>query len=181
MFIGCDFATASGPTADFDCYVIIERIEDRAIIKYAEFHKGYSVGAKVLRIEELYEQYKPQSVICDESTIGFAILDELRMKGIPTEAQSFQSRARNKLLVNLKALLDHGNIKIPRSTEDLQATRFSQRLELELLSFLEIKSLKTGMTSYVSHGAHDDTVMALAMAVKRVKIMKGFEDYIGVA
>ncbi len=181
VFIGCDFATATGPTADFDCFVVIERVEDRAILKYAEFQRTPDVDAKVQRIIELYERYNPQVVICDESSIGVAILAELRNEGIPTEAQSFQSRARNKLLTNLKTILDHGNLKIPRSPEDLITKRFTDRLELELLSFHEITSKNTGLTSYISVGAHDDTAIALAMAVKHVQIKKPFEDHIGVA
>ena len=107
IFIGCDFAIAAGPTADFDAYIVIERIKDRGIIKYAEFHRGWSVEAKSNRIEELVERYNAQLVICDESSIGAAIIEELRARGIPIEAQSFQSRARNAILNNLKTLHYH--------------------------------------------------------------------------
>jgi len=180
IFIGCDFATATGPTADFDCYTVVERNGDTGVIRFAEFHRTPDVGAKVARIIELYERYDAQVVICDESSIGVAVLAELRGEGISTEAQSFQSRARNKLLTNLKTLLDHGNLKIPRSPEDLQTSKYSQRLEIELLSFHEIKTL-SGLTTYRSVGAHDDTAVSLAMAVKHIQIKKVFEDYIGVA
>lgn len=181
LFIGCDFAIASGPTADFDAYIVIERLKDSAIIKYGEFHRGWTVEAKVNRIEDLVERYNPQIVICDESSIGAAVIEELRARGIPTEAQSFQSRARNKILNNLKTLLDNGKIKIPRNPEDMIATRFSDKLEAELLAMNEVTSKATNITSYISSAAHDDLVMALAMAVKKVRGARAFEDPWGIA
>ena len=59
--------------------------------------------------------------------------------------------------------------------------RFANILEYELFSFREIKSQSSGHTSYVSRGAHDDTVMGLAMSVKYIKLLQDFVDYIGVA
>ena len=181
IFIGCDFAIAAGPTADFDAYIVIERIKDTGIIKYGEFHRGWSVEAKANRIEELVDRYNAQLVICDESSIGAAIIEELRARGIPIEAQSFQSRARNSILNNLKTLLDNGKIKIPRNPEDVQATRFANKLEAELLSVQEITSKITRVTAYISTAAHDDLVMALAMAVKKVKSHREFQDPWGIA
>ena len=48
----------------------------------------------------------------------------------------------------------------------------------ELFSFREVKS-EAGHTSYKSKGAHDDTVMGLAMAVRFINLMQEFDDYIG--
>lgn len=181
LFIGCDFAIASGATADFDAYVVIERIENRGIIKHAEVHKGWSVKSKVNRIQELVDIYHPQGVICDESSIGAAVIEELRIIGVPTIAQSFQSKARNQLLNNLKVLLDNGRLKIPRDPEDLQAKKFSDTLEAELLNIYEKTSRITNVTHYESVGAHDDTVMALAMAVKYIRTNRTYDDPWGIA
>ena len=181
VFMGCDFAIASGATADFDAYIIIESFPDggQVILKHGETHKGWSVPAKVERLIELFEIHKPQVVICDESSIGAAVIGELRVAGIPVEAQSFQSRSRNSLLNNLKTILDNRRIKIPADPNDPQTKTFLDKLEKELLSFEE-KSLQN-TTSYVSTGAHDDTAMALAMAVKRVRNMRDVQDYWGIA
>ena len=85
------------------------------------------------------------------------------------------------LLNNLKALLDNKKIVIPKEKDDMEAVIFANKLEYELFSFKERKSQSTGQTSYISKGTHDDTVMALAMAVKHVKLLEDFDDYIGVA
>jgi len=178
IYMGCDFAIATGNTADFDCYVIVERIGDRAIIKFAETHRGYSVQEKVARISHLFQLYKPVLIIADQSSIGAAIIEELRNTGLPVQGYSFQAISRNALLNNLKVLLDNKKILIPKNKDDMQALEFADKLEVELLSFKEQHSKITGTTQYVSTGAHDDSVMGLALAVSKIKISQDYEDTI---
>jgi hypothetical protein len=178
IYMGCDFAIATGNTADFDCYVIVERIGDRAIIKFAETHRGYSVQEKVARISHLFEIYKPLLIIADQSSIGAAIIEELRNRGLPVQGYSFQALSRNALLNNLKVLLDNKKITIPKDRDNMQAVEFADKLEVELLSFREQHSKVTGNTAYVSMGAHDDSVMGLALAVSKIKQNQDFEDTI---
>ena len=180
VYIGCDFAIASSPTADYDAYVVIEKNGDEAIIKHAETHKGVPVPEKVRRLCELYNRYQPVCLVCDKSGIGSEIVRQLRIKGLSIEEQGFSSGERNLILNNLKALLDNHKIVIPKEKDDLQAVQFANTLEYELFSFKEIKGT-SGQTSYTSKGSHDDTVMGLAMAVKHVQLLQDFEDYIGVA
>jgi hypothetical protein len=176
IYMGCDFAIATGNQADFDCYVIIERVNDRAIIKFAETHRGYSVQEKVSRINHLFEIYKPLLIIADQSSIGAAIIEELRNTGLPVQGYSFQALSRNALLNNLKVLLDNKKIVIPKHKDDMQAVEFADKLEIELLSFREQHSKITGNTAYVSTSAHDDTVMGLALSVSKIKQNQDFED-----
>lgn len=176
--MGCDFAIATGNQADYDCYVIVERISDRAIIKFAETHRGYSVQEKVARISHLFELYKPLLIIADQSGIGASIIEELRNTGLPVQGYSFQALSRNALLNNLKVLLDNKKLIIPKNREDMQAVEFADKLEVELLSFKEQHNMITGHTSYVSTGAHDDTVMGLALSVSKIKHYSDFEDTI---
>jgi len=178
IYMGCDFAIAAGNTADFDCYVIVERVGDRAIIKFAETHRGYSVQEKVARILHLFEIYRPLLIIADQSSIGAAIIEELRNKGLPVQGYSFQAFSRNALLNNLKVLLDNKKIVIPRNKEDMLSVEFADKLEVELLSFREQHSKVTGATAYISTSPHDDTVMGLALAVSKIKQNQEFEDTI---
>lgn len=178
IYMGCDFAIATGNQADYDCYVIVERIGDRAVIKFAETHRGYSVQEKVSRISHLFEIYKPLLIIADQSSIGAAIIEELRNTGLPVQGYSFQALSRNALLNNLKVLLDNKKIVIPKNKDDMQAVEFADKLEVELLSFREQHSKITGNTAYVSISAHDDTVMGLALSVSKIKQNQDFEDVI---
>jgi hypothetical protein len=176
VFIGGDFAIASGPTADWDCYIVAEKLADRVIIKHGEVHRGVSIEGKVQRLLQLNEMYNPQQFILDESTVGIAVIEDLRMKGVPVEAQSFHPKARNSLLTNLKRLIDNGQISIPRNKQDMRAMAFTDKLISELLGVKEASSM--GVTNYVTTTPHDDTVMALALSCKRAVFRKEFVDSI---
>lgn len=179
IYIGVDLATATGPRADYDVYVVVVRRGDKALIKHAEIHRGIPVSVKVQKLEALHNKYKSHMIICDKSGIGVSVIEELRMKGIPTEAQEFSPNERMSILTNLKNLLDNRKLVVPKNKEDLLAVKFANTLEVELLSFKEKKSDTSG-TRYVSTGVHDDTVMALAMAVKKIRQHRMVRDYISV-
>ncbi|MFW6172983.1 MAG: DEAD/DEAH box helicase family protein [Elusimicrobiota bacterium] len=165
IFMGCDFAIASGKTADYDAYVIVERKGEFVKLIHGERHKGLPVASKVDRISFLYETYRPLRIIVDESMVGAAVIEELREKGIPVEGQDFSSKSRNKLLVDLSKLISNHKLLIPRSTKDEQALEFTNILTGELLGFVESKS-KAQSSIISSEAPHDDTVMATALACK---------------
>lgn len=166
VLMACDFAVAKGPKADFDAYVIIERLDNKFIIKYIEIHRGFPFDAKARRIKELSDIYKPMRIIVDESGIGTAMVSDLRGLGLPIVPQSFHSKARNDLINTLKNVIDGGKLIIPRSTDDMLAMRYTDKLIEQLMGFKEQKSQATGNKQYLSVAPHDDIVMAIAMAVK---------------
>jgi len=174
-FMACDFAVSSGPTADFDAYVIIGKVRKLHYIRHIEIHKGLPVNAKVERIKELFEAYTPLRVIVDESNVGSAIIDDLRFAGLPVVPQSFQYKARNKLLMTMKNIIDGKKLVIPRSKDDHNALRLTDTLTKQLLGFKETKSPNTQMTQYLSTAAHDDIAVSLAMALSESSRQKDFE------
>lgn len=177
VFIGCDFAIATGPYSDFDCYVVVEKFGDILTIIWAEVNKTPSMAAKINRLKQLYEIYKPIRVVIDESQIGEAIIQDLRSQGLPVQPQSFHSAARSKLLNNLKGVIDGGKIIIPCNIDDSHTDFFKNKLTEELLGFKVNRSEKTQNVTYLSTASHDDTVMALAMAVSSALSQRSFEDY----
>jgi len=186
IFIGCDFAIAKGPTADFDAYVVIEKTSNLFIIKHIEVHKGLPTPAKVRRIKQLYDLYQnPEltqvKVIIDETGIGHEVGEELKMIGIPVTLQSFHSIARTRLLMNLRNLIDSKKIVIPRLREDSNVIKLTDELTTQLIGFKESKSKLTGNINYLSTASHDDIVMALAMAVNEGIKQKSTSIYIASA
>jgi len=180
-YIGCDFAIASGPTADFDAYIVIEYVGEKVIIRHGERHRGMPIPAKLSRLRELNHIYKPIRFVMDESNIGSGIVQQLRTEGLPIECQSFQSQARRKLLIDLKVLIDNKRLIVPRNLESPQTITFIDKLTEELIGFRDIKSKITEVKHLVSSAAHDDTVMSLAMACKGAHTVgRVFTDFIGV-
>jgi hypothetical protein len=170
IYFGVDLAASSGPRADYDCFIIVERIGGFILIRHGEVHKGWSLKSKVNRIIELAETFKENliNIVVDQSNIGQAIINDLRDVGLPVKAQDFHPTNRNQLLMNLKKVLENKTLIIPFNQDDANTQTFTKRLTLELIKFKEVTTDKGGTrltaSKYVSTGAHDDTVMALAMA-----------------
>lgn len=179
--IGADFAISQGARADYDCYVVVERISGKVIIRYAERHRGTPKDAKLSRLRELYARFKPVRMIFDPSNIGAAIVQDLRNEGLPVQEGEFYAKARHALLVTLQLVMQpdkNGNseLVIPRDAEDGAALTFSNKLVEELIGFKEERSKATGIKSYVSKARHDDTVAALALACKGASEQREFLD-----
>lgn len=170
IYIGVDLAISAGNRADYDCFIVVELTGGHIILRHGEVHKGWSINSKVNRIKELAEVYgdKLVSIVVDQSNIGFSVIEDLRDMSLPVIAQDFHPTSRNKLLMNLKKVLESKTLVIPFNQDDPNTQKFVSRLALELVKFKEVTTDKTGQrltaAKYISTGAHDDTVMGLAMA-----------------
>ena len=170
IYIGVDLAISSGARADYDCFCVVELIAGKIILRHGEVHKGWSIQSKVTRIKELAEVYSERltSIVVDQSNIGFSVIEDLRDLAFPVKAQDFHPTNRNRLLMNLKKVLEERTLVIPFNQDDPNTQSFVNRLALELVKFKEVTTDKAGQrltaAKYVSTGTHDDTVMGLAMA-----------------
>jgi hypothetical protein len=181
IYIGCDFAYSTGPTADWDAFIVVEYIGDKIILRHGERYHGIPIPAKLERLRELRRIYNPQMFVMDPNNVGTNIIVQLTMEGFPIESQSFQSLARRKLLVDLRVVIDNHRLIIPRNNDSMETRDFTDKLTEELIGFRDTTSKKTSTKQLVSTSAHDDTVMALAMACKGASMLnQSFEDPIGV-
>lgn len=184
-FLGADFAISQGKRADFDCYVIVEKISGKTIIRHAERHKGLSTDAKKERLRQLHRRFKPLRMVLDPSNVGGAILQDLRNEGYPVQEGEFHARARHQMLVNLQMMMQpdkngKSQLVIPRNSGDENAMHFSNILVNELLGFKEEKSDATGISTYMSKAPHDDTVASLALACKASNEQREFLDIVAI-
>jgi len=175
--IGADFCVSQGPKADYDCFIVVEQVLDKSIIKHGERHR-YPQHMKVERLKQLFKLYNAQRIILDNSHIGTSVLQDLRAEGYFVEPQEWHYKERNKLLMNMKNLIDNKLVIIPKSRDSFTKT-FIDLLEEELIGFKEQESGEVRAKRMVSTTAHDDTVAALCMACKRNKLQRPFVDIIG--
>ena len=112
----------------------------------------------------------------DESGVGAKFIKELRESYFAVDGQDFQPAKRNMILMNLRTLIEKNRLVIPGGDLSAPLTDILQR---ELKGFRLVKNKNTGHESWKSNLDHDDTVMALAMAVKDITIQgKVMEDVI---
>lgn len=163
--IACDFAYASGPKADYDAYVVLEKKDNFFIIKHIETWKGVKTPVKVSRIQELNEQFQPHIIICDESNIGNTVIDEMVSRGLSVVPQKFSSEKRKDLLMTLKNIIENQKLVIPRNSKDPDTIEKTNELTEQLLGFVKAQTEST-KDRIDSNAAHDDVAISLAMAVK---------------
>lgn len=177
--IGADFAIASGPNADFDAFVVVEKVNGKTVLKHGERHKGLGVSGKAQRLKELFQLHECESIYIDPSHIGAAVKTELRDMGLPVYEAEMHSQARNQLLINLKRMLESKELVIPRDIEDNSTFTFTTGLVEELLGF-ETEKTAIGTTLLKSKARHDDRALALAIACKGSAMKKECMDFFGI-
>jgi len=168
-FIGADFAISEGPRADFDAYIVVEKVNDQYIIKHIETHKGWQRPEKVNRLQELFNQYNSVAgtfLVVDESNMGTMVMNDLRNRGIPVSGQKFHTSARKSLIITLASVFAGKGIVVPRSPDAKDdCVKYSELLKEQLTGFKRKKSEKTGDELIESIAAHDDVAISLAMAI----------------
>ena len=173
-FIGADFAISKGPKADFDAYVVIEKLHDHITIKHIETHHGLPRPKKVNRLLELYNDFQSQKttkIIADESNMGTMVIQDLRARGATVVNQNFHYTERKKLLLNLANVLESGSMVIPRYPTDDKGIKMTNLLLEQLIGFKRKVTL-AGTETIESKAPHDDVAMSLAMAIREASKMK---------
>lgn len=168
VILGADFAISSGPRADFDAYVIIEKRDNFYIIKHIETWKGIPTPSKITRIEELIKEFDVNIVVADESNIGHDAIDGLLTKGyyvVPYKFTGGDYGERKKTIVTLKNVVEAGKLIIPRHPDEIDSLNLTNELVTQLTGFVERKSEKTQHKLLDSTSLHDDIAMAVGMAV----------------
>ncbi len=196
VYIGCDFAISTSSTGDYNVYTVVDvikgeykrkidikgvehtvTVKDPVIIRHIERYRGASGHAE--RIKQLWETYKPVKVICDVSTFGTKIVEDIKQYGIAVESQDFSRASRNDLLIGLRRLIETEDpllspprLVIPTSQKD-NTFEVTSRLIKELRSIEQTKT-RSGIATFSSNLDHDDMVMSLAMAVKNAFRQRSF-------
>ncbi len=107
--------------------------------------------------------------------MGQAVIEQLRMQLLPVEGVDFAPVNRNAMLIALRQIVEQCRLVIPRSGDCPTTMNFTGVLVGELVNFQETRT-RSGLITYQSKGAHDDTVMSLCLAIKGANEQKEFMD-----
>ena len=158
MVFGVDWGDAEDFTvvAGYDCGC------DQAKILY----RGRQTGLKhhEERIVELAEQHKPGLVLA-ETNLGTRSIEELRARGLPVKPFDTTPSSKPDLIQQLQIAFEHGRIEIA-----------DDPVLLDELRAYSMTRTATGRPVYAAaSGAHDDCVMALAIALEASRRGAGWE------
>ncbi len=177
-YLGGDFALSAAYRGDYSVFIVVRKEGNKVRIVHMTRYKGVNKEVQINDIKDLHEKFNNTKNLLDESTFGKTMVEDLRLLGVPVEGFKFQDK-RVELLESLRAAFDQQRIIIPVNPNDPNKSNIDVLLqELTEMTSVELPSGKTG---YKPAGMHDDTVIALALAVKAAMSQRKVLDMIGVA
>jgi hypothetical protein len=180
VYIGADFAMSGSKYGDYSVFTVIDSYfdekkefgtQDPIVIKKMERYKGLSFEEQKGRLVDLYNLYSATACIIDVSGVGQAFYDDLLNEQVNVFDKKFDARSRNRYLIVLRKIIEQTRLVIPFNQNDMDAYQNSSVLLRELTE-MESRQTPTGIENIQSTGAHDDTVMSVALAVSEVGIQK---------
>lgn len=156
-YVGIDFA---GEGADRTAIVVAERQEKRFVVRYMKQYQGKGAEFILPIVAGLMRKFQPNRIFTDATGMGSPITRELQLEfGSRVEGIVFTNQIKDKLIMNVWALLNDGLLELPPKRYSLTRELITQ------LNRLEVKRTPTGYTKYEHpKGYHDDLVWALALA-----------------
>lgn len=110
------------------------------------------------RLAAIHDRFGLSAMVVEENSIGQGVIDHLRKRGVPVQGFYTTNSSKQEIIQNLSSAFEHLDIEIipdPIQTAELQAFTGDR---------LAGGSYKYGAPD----GAHDDTVMAMAIAVDAI-------------
>lgn len=154
-FAGIDF----GRVNDFTVLTILDQ-DKNMVYQYRDNNKPWNeIIENIIRI---LNQYKAHTLI-EVNSIGDVLYEQIQKQYINIEPFITSSNSKNEIIEDLIFNLNDGKLLLP--TEGLCPALYN-----ELKSFTYTYSPRSRNISYgAATGAHDDTIMSLAIALKGVK------------
>jgi len=161
-YFGADFAMAA--QGNYSVFIVLKKIGNKLKVEYIQRpERGTDAKIQEQMIKDIYKKFPIANGYGDIGSFGTVIVNDLIADGINIKGFDFHKR-KNDLILNLRKKFENNQIVIPTSHEDPYTKAMSDILIKELSEIIPVQT-KTGKETYKGCGAHDDTVMALALAV----------------
>ncbi len=141
-------------TEDFTVLVVMNNLKQ--VVYIDRFHK-LDWGLQVARIKAATDRYPYCSTLVDTTGVGEPVYESLRKEGVRTRPYPFTAKSKNDLITNLSMMLEQKALRLP-------TPEICPELVDELESFEYSISDDGNIKMRAAGSAHDDTVIALALA-----------------
>jgi hypothetical protein len=149
--------------AKVEDYTVLVFANTRREVVFADRFHRLDWALQVERIKAAVDRYGGSVIVTVDSTgKGEPVYEQLRMAGLACRAYPFTARSKADLINNLAMMIEREEITLPRP--DLWPIGIDE-LESFEYAITDAGNVKTGAPS----GCHDDTVVALALAVWRLR------------
>lgn len=161
-YFGADFAISA--QGNYSVYSVIRKKDEKLRLVYMERPKrGTDPKDQVEMIKSIYNKFPIIDGYGDNGSFGSIIVNDAHDAGCNIRGFDFQSKKEN-LIINLRREFENGKLEIPTTLDDPYTKSMTDVLIKELSEIMPFKT-KSGGETYKGVGAHDDTVMSLALAV----------------
>lgn len=146
--MGVDWAMQS----DFTVITVMDKTtcEMVAIDRFNQVNWSLQRG----RLRNLYEKWKPKTILAESNSIGGPNIEALQQEGLPVHAFETTAASKPMLIESLVLAFERDEIKVLNN--DI--------LKSELMAYERHVSAITGRSQYgAPEGMHDDTVIATAL------------------
>jgi hypothetical protein len=146
-----DWARASG--GDYTVFIVFD-VKDRSVV-HMDRLGGMAYDVQLKRLKNLWERYNNAYVLAEYNSMGGPLVEQLQTDGISVEGFVTTVQSKHELVTGLELAFDRKEIKI-----------LSDPILMAELNSYEKKE-RSGLPSYSApEGQHDDTVIALALALR---------------
>jgi hypothetical protein len=151
--IGIDLAK----TMDYTVKMVI-RHDTRQIV-YMERYNQVPYDEQINKIISLSKRYNNANILIDSTGVGDPVFDILKKQGVNVKPYKFTNPSKENLVRGLMIALENKEISYPKID-----------VLIDELEMFEYTLGATGVMRYnAPEGEHDDTVIALALAIKAVE------------
>ena len=157
-YMGVDVAMASGTTRDFTVFSLLGLDGDTGLIKQRrmERYKGWNEDMIIKRTEELCNKFNIKKVLIENIGLSIGIVDKMeKEKRAPVEGFLTNRTGKEELISSIAVGFETNVLEILDNTIQYN----------ELLGFKAKEDDRSGKMTYEGVGEHDDTVIALGLAM----------------
>jgi len=142
-----------GKYNDFTVLSVIDA--DSRVQVYQDRFNRIDYTVQVGRLRALHERFKLSTILAERNSMGEPLVEQLQREGLPVEPFTTTNASKMEIIDNLTLAFERKNLSVlddPTLVGELQA--------------YEMTRLPSGMLRYSApQGMHDDTVIALALAL----------------
>jgi len=157
-YIGCDIAMQTGVKRDFLVFSIIGKNTKTGMIKQRklERYKGWGEEQIIQRIVELNSKFRPEKIMVENIGLSVGLVRTLKgMSGLPIEGFLTNKIGKEELISAINVGFETGVVEVLNNTIQYN----------ELIAFKAKEDPRTRKMTYEGVGEHDDTVIALGLAL----------------
>lgn len=156
-YIGYD--PSMSVNGDYTVMIVLEVDEDlNKKVVHMVREKNMDFRSHITRITDLCQRFKPEVVMIETNTFAKSFAMELRdISDFPVKEFTMSRKKKEEIILNLQMNFENGKVIFPyRSDEDRKVTNVIVQ---------ELEAFGVGTNGRIEGlGAHDDTVIALALA-----------------